>query len=70
MSRRENVICGSTRHLADACAFKNKECFGCKQIGHIRKKCHSSKRRTWPSATKVNCNQAKVDLDADKMKGR
>ena len=69
VTKRECYRCGSTRHLADACAFKNQECFGCKQIGHIRKKCHSSKRRTWPSATKVNCNQARVDLDADKMEG-
>ena len=67
VTKRECYRCGGTRHLADACAFKNKECFGCKQIGHIRKKCHSSKRRPWPSAAKVNCNQARVDLDADKM---
>ena len=35
--------CGSGRHLADKCHFKNKECFGCRKIGHTQNRCKSFK---------------------------
>jgi hypothetical protein len=51
-SRRECYRCGDTRHLADTCPFRTRECFACKKMGHVRKMCKSSeperrdKRRT------------------------
>ncbi len=39
---KECFRCGSQRHLADKCPFKDKECFGCKQKGHAKRKCRRS----------------------------
>ena len=64
--RRECYRCGSNRHLADGYPFKLKECFGCKQIGHIKKKCRSGSSRTGfkgnssMSSKRVNCYKTEV----------
>ena len=34
--------CGSDKHSADTCYFKNQECFTCKKIGHAKVKCKSA----------------------------
>ena len=43
--RRECYRCGSSKHLADACIYKNKECFGCKRTGHVRRKCPNTRKK-------------------------
>ena len=65
--KRECYRCGSNRHMADGCPFKLKECFGCKQIGHIKKKCRRSgsnradfKGNSSMSSRRVNCYKAEV----------
>lgn len=78
--RKECFRCGSNRHLADGCPFKNRECFACKQVGHIRKKCHSSSSRRKSSNgssfnqgrnmsnNRYSCNQASVDYGTENNK--
>ena len=36
---KECFRCGSKKHLADKCPFKNQECFKCKKLGHTQMKC-------------------------------
>jgi predicted aspartyl protease len=42
--REKCFRCGDTRHKANSCLFKDKECFFCKKKGHISKVCASKKR--------------------------
>ena len=56
------------------------ECFACKQVGHIRKKCHSSSSRRKSSNgssfnqgrnmsnNRYSCNQASVDYGTENNK--
>ena len=39
---KECYRCGSQRHLADKCPFKNSECFYCKKRGHTRQMCRKA----------------------------
>ena len=60
--------CGSTKHLADVCLFKTKEYFGCKQIGHIKKKCRNGSGRKigWKSeGSRANCHRAEVVVEGE-----
>ena len=41
--RKECSRCGSFKHLGDACFYKTKPCFACKQTGHHQRKCSSNK---------------------------
>ena len=52
--------CGSPKHLADACPFKTKECFGCKQIGHVKRMCRQGK-----GDPKKKCNQVEVETEEE-----
>ena len=36
--------CGDSRHLADQCSFKTKECYGCKKVGHVRRMCKAQEK--------------------------
>ena len=41
--KKECYRCGSDKHLADACYFKNQQCFQCKKVGHAKVKCRQNK---------------------------
>ena len=42
---KECFRCGSKKHLADKCPFKNQECFKCKKVGHTQVKCNKNKNK-------------------------
>ena len=42
---KECFRCASTLHFADKCPFKNRMCYGCKQVGHAKKKCPNAGSR-------------------------
>ena len=64
-SRKECYRCGGNKHLADTCKFKDKECFGCKKIGHTKKMCKSQHKNESKSSDGIqkNCNQVAVESD-------
>ena len=68
---KECFRCGNESHLAYNCPFKMQRCHGCKQVGHIRKKCRKAGgnsggggRSDWPKSRGRttgqvrSCNQA------------
>ena len=63
--------CGSSRHLADTCPFKSKECFGCKKMGHTKRMCRSSQSGSAKQQRKVDlkakkdCNQVGVESEEE-----
>ena len=40
--KKECFRCGNESHLAYNSPFKTQRCHGCKQVGHIRKKCRKA----------------------------
>ena len=53
--------CGNPRHLADACPFKTKECFGCKKVGHVKRMCRQG--QAGKGDPKKKCNQVEVETE-------
>ena len=65
LDRRECYRCGSSKHLADACIYKNKECFGCKRTGHVRRKCPNARKKGKFGKFGVGVNRVPV-IESDK----
>ena len=42
---------GDSRHLADKCPFKTKECYRCKKVGHVIRMCKAQEKSSGGDVT-------------------
>ena len=67
--------CGSARHTANDCPFKDQKCFNCNRVGHTQSACKYAKKDKFSkpkhSSSKVNCldeyDGDDVEYDYDDM---